>query len=352
MMPKSSLLTRLATDLKLNQFVILMGWSGLYFCVAKLEHLYPKMPAFSGAVAGVAILVFFLLCVGFVLRLVFAPKSISQELSQPLGLCGSAAAAVGMVLFSSVLLGLVQRTLDPEQLSMFAPFLFRASEGIWYVGAVLELALSLAVLAMYLQMLVAQDKGLSFVAPVMFIPAVGNVLVFMSGIALGHRAWSFWQFIFGFVLWPLVSVLLVLRTRRVGSLPAQMMPSWFIAVSPPCVIGLALIAFDAPIAWAWLFWTLGACVIARLVPVFRELLGRPYSASLWALSFPLAAWVSLGLSLADSLRSEAGAPDFLSKSLSAFELGMTAVVASLLLWLSAKTFGAGRRYLRASFDQI
>ena len=352
MMFKSTFLTGLANELKLNQFVILMGWSGLYFCVAKLEHLYPKIPSFSIAVAGVAIFIFILLGMGLVLRLVLAPKSLLQELSQPLGLCGSAALAVGWVLFSSVLLGLAPRIFEPGQASIFFRVLWRAGEVIWYLGAVFELAVSLLVMVVYVRLFLYQDKGLSFVAPVMFIPAVGNVLVFLSGIALGHSVWSFWQFLFGFVLWPLVSVLLVLRTRRVGALPAQMMPSWFIAVSPPCVIGLALIAFHAPIAWAWLFWAIGALVIAGLVPVFRTMMGQPYSASLWALSFPLAAWVSLGLSLVDSLQPQGGEADALDKVLSAIGLGLTLLVASLLLCLSLKTLGAAQRYLRTAVGQI
>ena len=351
MRSKSSLLKGLVTDLKLNQFVIVMGWSGLYFCVAKLEHLYPKMPAFSGAIAGVVVAIFFLLGLGLFLRLVLAPKSILQELSQPLGLCASAALAVGMVLFSSVLLGLAQTRPEPGHANGWPQALMMVSELIWYVGAVLELVLSLAVMAVYLRLFLNQDKGLTFVAPVMFIPAVGNVLVFLSGIALGHGEWSFWQFLFGFVLWPLVSVLLVWRSRRLGALPLQLMPSWFIAVSPPCVIGLALIAFHAPIVWAWLFWIIGALVIAGLVPVLRGLMGKPYSASLWALSFPLAAWVSLGLSLFNGLRLEGVEPDSVGEFLSAIGLGMTATVAFLLLWLSAKTLGAGLRYLRAFVGQ-
>jgi hypothetical protein len=51
------------------------------------------------------------------------------------------------------------------------------------------------------------------------------------------------------------------------------------------------------------------------------------------------------------LRLEGVEPDSVGEFLSAIGLGMTATVAFLLLWLSAKTLGAGLRYLRAFVGQ-
>ena len=119
---------------------MVMGWSGLYFCATKLEHLHPGWPALSELIAWVDVLVFLALSVGVLSRLALSPQSLVQELRQPVALCGAAAMAVGMILLSSVLLGLAQSGVQQGPAGLMGEGLMAASEVIWCWGAVIELA--------------------------------------------------------------------------------------------------------------------------------------------------------------------------------------------------------------------
>jgi tellurite resistance protein len=350
-----SLIKSLTLELKLSHYVMVMGWSGLYFCVTKLEHMHPSWPVLSELIAWVDVLVFLALSVGVLSRLALSPRSIVQELSQPVALCGAAAMAVAMILLSSVLLGLAQAGVKQGTVGLLGEGLMAASEVIWCWGAVIELALSLGVMVVYARLFLYQKNSWVHITPVLFIPAVGNVLVVLSGVALGHETWSLAQFVFGLTLWPLVCALLVQRLSVIGPLPLGALPSWCIGLSPPCVIGLALVVFNAPLVWVWVLWALGLGVLGALIPVLWPIRHQPYAVSFWAFSFPLAAWVSLSLTLLGSLTlsSDPSGADqaLLRDALDAVGIALTVSMVVLMCYLSAKACGQARRFLSTALAQ-
>ncbi len=353
-------------ELRLGQFVMVMGWSGLYFCVDKLEQLWGLDCIASLAIAWIDGVLFLGLCLGAILRLLTAPQSLIKELREPLGLSASAAFAVAMVLFSRVLLTLA----NPER-KLQLPFVGEetlrhevfqnASELIWYAGAGLELVISLTVVVILVNSWRQKKAILSWVSPVMFIPAAGNVLVALAGVPLGHVTWSIAQFVLGLVLWPLVSCLLFLRIRKLGALPKMARPSWFIALSPPSVVGLSLLVFQAPSVWVWACWFLALVVLIKLLPILNEARQMPFSNGFWAFSFPLAAWCSLSISMATHAMALWGGnggwgstQPLASLALYVVHVGLgllTMGVTLLLGWLSVQSLKRGLTALRNSLSQ-
>ena len=322
---------------------MVMGWSGLYFCVAKLEHLFGLGETLSLWVAAVDVFLFIFLSGALLLRVLLMPQSLQEELSQPVGLCASAAAAVATILLSYVFIGLGQGALGLQS-DVGKQALMSIAQLLWWIGAGLELAVSVGVMVVYAKWLAKGSNSLAQVAPVMFIPAVGNVLVVLSGVALGHEAWSTLQMGLGVVLWPLVACLLLMRVRKIGPLPPLAQPSWFISLSPPSVIGLAFLALQAPILWAWVFWWVASLVLLGLMPVVWRVLHQPFSNTFWALSFPWAAWCSLSISLwGDAARG--AAPNAFGVQLAL--VLVTVMLGGLVLWLSARSLLLLRAALRA-----
>ena len=350
-----NLIKAAAQELKLGQFVMVMGCSGLYLCVSKLEQLLPGLPAVSELIGWADVFLFGVLGAGVLLRLGLLPHSLVKELSEPVALCGAAAMAVGMILLSSVLLGLANSGLQGS-VGFFGQGVMFASEVLWCLGAIIELALSLWVMVVYARLLLYQDGSWTHVMPVMFIPAVGNVLVVLSGVALGHETWSWAQFIFGLTLWPVVCALPAHRLRVIGPLPLSALPSWCIALSPPCVVGLALGVLKAPLVWVWVFWGTGLGVICVLIPALWTVRHQPYTASFWAFSFPLGAWVSLSLSLLQSLGFESsstrGHQSLVGGLLVALGVSLTMAVFVLMGYLSTKTIGQALRFLSRPRHQV
>lgn len=136
------------------------------------------------------------------------------------------------------------------------------------------------------------------VTPVLLIPVVGNVVAPLAGLALGHELWSMAQFGIGVVLWPMVVTLLLVRRAAQGALPDRLLPTWFITIAPPSVIGLVWVQSQAGVSWVAGAWGVGLFCLLLSASVARQAIAQPFSMTFWALSFPLAAFTSLTLKLA------------------------------------------------------
>jgi tellurite resistance protein len=80
--------------------------------------------------------------------------------------------------------------------------------------------------------------------------------------------------------------------------PERLLASTFITVSPPAVAGLAALQLGAPPLLAWMAWGVALFFMVWSAGVFKRAISQPFSVTLWALSFPLAALAALTLQLA------------------------------------------------------
>jgi hypothetical protein len=97
-------------------------------------------------------------------------------------------------------------------------------------------------------------------------------------------------------------------------------------------------------------------VICALIPALWTVRHQPYTASFWAFSFPLAAWVSLSLSLLQSLGFESsstrGDQSLVGGLLVALGVSLTMAVFVLMGYLSTKTIGQALRFLSRPRHQV
>jgi len=141
------------------------------------------------------------------------------------------------------------------------------------------------------------------VTPVLLIPVVGNVVAPLAGLALEHGVWSMAQFGIGVLLWPVVLTLLLVRRATQGALPDRLLPTWFITIAPPSVIGLVAVQGQAGLPWVAGAWGGALFFVLLSATVARQAVSQPFSLTFWALSFPLAAFTSLTLKLAQLANS-------------------------------------------------
>jgi tellurite resistance protein len=136
------------------------------------------------------------------------------------------------------------------------------------------------------------------VTPALFIPIVGNVLVPLAGVPLGH-AWSLAQFGIGLLFWPVVLVLLMVRVavaRACGPTGCGPRLHPHRAAGGGGAVGCC--SSGAPLAWAG---RCGAWRCSRLAWVGcrpKAIAALPFGCRTGALSFPLAALAALTLRLA------------------------------------------------------
>lgn len=307
-------------------FAMVMGLSGLTLAWHRAQGLLGDMATGIALVLGLlSALVFLVLLVASWLRWQRYPAALAEDLRHPVRHAFVAALPVSVLLLATVgvALGGSGGPLGPVW------------NGLWWLGSLGQLWATLWVLGRWLAPAAAAQPGATggpqlwpSVTPVLLIPVVGNVVVPLAGLPLGHSTWSALQFGIGAFLWPVVLALILARRLAHSPLPERVLPAWFITVAPPAVIGVVALQMEAPLAVAQALWGVSLFFLLWVLPLVRRIATQAFAVPFWAFSFPLAAFTVLTLRLAET---GAGA---------AFQTAgvlMLAISSIVILWLSFAT---------------
>jgi tellurite resistance protein len=172
------------------------------------------------------------------------------------------------------------------------------ADALWAVGALSQLWVTVWVLGRWWKGNGAGGLVWASVTPALFIPIVGNVLVPLAGVPLGHAEWSAAQFGVGLLFWPVVAILIGVRILHQGLWPDRLRPASFIFIAPPAVVGLSALQFGAPPLVGWALWGMAMFSLLWVGVQARAIAALPFGLPHWGLSFPLAALAALTLRLA------------------------------------------------------
>jgi tellurite resistance protein len=172
-------------------------------------------------------------------------------------------------------------------------------QALWAVGSLSQLGLTLWVLGRWWRP--KEQGGLQWpsITPALFIPIVGNVLAPLGGVPLGHTEWAAAQFGIGLLFWPVVLVLLVARVLVQGMFPERLLPTAFILIAPPAVVGLSSLQLGAPALVGWVCWGMALFTFFWAASLAGRIRNLAFSVAHWGLSFPLTALAALTLRLAE-----------------------------------------------------
>lgn len=307
-------------------FAVVMGLSGLTLAWHRAQGLLGDMATGIALVLGLlSALVFLVLLVASWLRWQRYPAALAEDLRHPVRHAFVAALPVSVLLLATVgvALGGSGGPLGPVW------------NGLWWLGSLGQLWATLWVLGRWLAPAAAAQPGATggpqlwpSVTPVLLIPVVGNVVVPLAGLPLGHSTWSALQFGIGAFLWPVVLALILARRLAHSPLPERVLPAWFITVAPPAVIGVVALQMEAPLPVAQALWGVSLFFLLWVQPLVRRIATQAFAVPFWAFSFPLAAFTVLTLRLAET---GAGA---------AFQTAgvlMLAISSIVILWLCFAT---------------
>lgn len=265
-------------------YAIVMGLSGLSLAWHRATALMGEMATgVALVVAAFAAVVFAVLLAGTAWRWRAHPEAWAEDRRHPVRHTFIATLPISMMVLATAGVALLGRS---------GPV-----EALWWCGALSQLVVTWWVLSRWWR---PGTGGLPWasVTPALLVPVVGNVLAPLAGVPLGHADWAAAQFGIGLLFWPVVMVLLVVRIATQGMLPERLLPTLFILLAPPTVVGLGLLQFGAPLALAWGCWGIAAfsfAWVAGTAPRVRQL---PFAMPHWGMSFPLTAFAALTLRLA------------------------------------------------------
>jgi tellurite resistance protein len=293
-------------------FATVMGLAGLALAwAAAVPTMGPAAEWVARGIGGVAAPLFLVLLALFSRRGQLYPEALTADLLHPVRHAFIATITVALILLATL-----------------GTALFGVSvvwESLWLIACVLQFAVTVWVLSRWWNGNNIGGFQWPGITPVLIIPVVGNVLAPLAGVPLGQQEWAAVQFGVGAFLWPVVLTLILARIGVHGLWPDRLLPTGFITVAPPAVIGLALLRFEAAPVWSQGCWGIALFFLLWAAQVLRPMLAQPFSMAWWALSFPLAAFAALTLRLAPT-----GQPfTFLAMPVLALT---TLVIGALCLW--------------------
>ncbi len=288
-------MTPSATPLKYlhpGWFSIVMGLTGLALAWHAAGHWLGEWAQGASLVLGVlAAAVFGVLLVGSAVRAQRHPPALAEDLRHPVRHTFVAALPVSALLLATW---------------MQAMELWRdGAHGLWWLGALGQLAVTVWVLGRWLAPTVAHAPDAQSlwngITPVLYIPVVGNVVAPLAGVGFGHDVWSAIHLGIGVFFWPVVFALLVARRLAHGPIPPRLHPTWFITLAPVSVVGLCLLRYGAAPLVAVAVWGVGLFTLLWVGTQARRFFAQPFGVPFWSVSFPLAAFTTLTVRLAEAL---------------------------------------------------
>lgn len=307
-------------------FSVVMGLCGLSLAWHRANGLLGGMADGIALVVGaLAAAVFGVLLVASVVRANRYPAALAEDLKHPVRHAFVAAFPVSILLLAAV------------GVALFGPH--PAINALWWAGSLAQLWATVWVLGRWLAPAASASPGQGggntastglwpAVTPVLLIPVVGNVVVPLAGLPLGHETWSAAQMGIGAFFWPVVLTLVLVRRIAHSPLADRILPAWFITIAPPSVIGVDLLQFNAPAPLPMAMWGVAMFFVLWVSPMLRRIASQPFGVAFWGLSFPLAAFTTLTLRLAEMQGGGA---------LQTLAVLLLAVTSITVLWLAFAT---------------
>lgn len=284
--------TRPASDSGLRHlmpgwYAVVMGLCGLALAWHRTtDVLGPTSHAVASGIFWLAVGVFVALAVATLARGLLHADAWAEDRRHPVRHTFIAALPIAVILLATVGVAVLGTT--------------AWLDALWWAGCVSQLWVTWWVLSRWWRSSTAAPQaGLSWATatPALFIPIVGNVLAPLAGVPLGHVEWSAAQFGIGLLFWPVVLVLLVTRLAVQGMWPDRLLPTTFIVLAPPAVVGSSLLQLGAPLAAVWAVWGMALFSFLWVMSLAARIAALPFALPHWGMSFPLAAFAALTLRL-------------------------------------------------------
>ncbi|MGV6847896.1 MAG: SLAC1 anion channel family protein [Marinibacterium sp.] len=294
-------------------FGMSMGLFGL--ALALKAGGFAGLAGAAGWLAGLALAGLLVL---FALKALRFPKAVSAEWHHPVRLAFFPAISISLLLMATML----------RDTSV------NLANVIWIIGALAQAVLTLVVVSAWIGQ---RNFGTGHLSPAWFIPAVGNVVVPLAGVPLGHVEVSWYFMAVGLVFWLVLLTLIFNRLVFHDPLPGKLQPTLVILIAPPAVAFLSWTALQGGLDnGGRLLINIGYFFTLIVFAQAPTLLRLPFALSFWALSFPFAAMTVASFRFAELAQSP------LHRDIGLILLILLVAIVATLIVQTARAAAAGK----------
>lgn len=292
-------------------FAMIMGFGGLTIASQRIETLLHISWHPSDLLVALTVALFVLISALYSLKIIKHPQTVRKEFSHPIRLHFFPAFSISLLLLSII----------------FLPLQATLSRVFWFAGALIHLLLTLKIITLWIQHSYFELKHMN---PSWFIPAVGNIIVPIAGVAHAPVDVSWLFFSIGIVFWLILLIIFFNRIIFHHPLPEKLLPTFFILLAPPAIGFIAYMKLNGEQidAFARVLYFFAAFTLMLLIMQFSLLRKVRFYLSWWAYSFPMAA-----ITLASIQMFHATQAPFYR----IFALALYVLLAALIILLSVRT---------------
>ncbi len=286
-------------------FAMIMGLSGMTLATEKVEHLFQWSVHPSLILAWITAILFVFFTVGYGLKILRYPTQAKKDFNHPIRRNFFPTFSISLLLLSAIF----------------------NSYFLWAIGTGLHLLFSLVIISAWIN---SENLQIPHLNPAWLIPAVGNIIVPLSGVKFGVSAEVLWfYFAVGLFFGVVLITLFFNRVFFHPPMPPKLLPTLFILIAPPAVGFISYVKLTGGVdVFAQILYSVGLFFFLLLLVQIRRFVKLPFFLSWWAYSFPLAALTIASLLMYSKTHSSLA---------QAIGIGLYAVLSVLIVILLIKT---------------
>lgn len=258
-------------EFPISFFSMIMGLAGLTVAWEKTASMFHFTYPIHLVFLGFTVVLFLILSTGYILKIFRHPEAVKAELHHPIKLSFFPSFSISLLLLSVTFLHISASI----------------SQLLWMTGTITHLVLLLYVLNSWMN---HPQFKIQHMNPAWFIPAVGNVLVPITGTFFGYTEISWFFFSVGILFWLVLLTIVMNRVLFHDPLPIKLQPTLFILIAPPAVGFISYVTLTHGVDnFARILYYLALFFTLFLFTQVPRLAKVPFFLSWWAYSFPMAA---------------------------------------------------------------
>ncbi len=252
-------------------FSMILGLAGLSIAFQKAEKVLQFPVHISWHILMMTVAIFVFMTIIYLIKVIKFKDAVKDEFNNPIKLSFFPTFSISLLLLSIGFLS-VDMTI---------------SKYLWILGAIIHLVFTIKIISIWIQ---HTKFDIKYMNPAWFIPAVGNVLVPVSGVHHFSPEISWFFFSVGLFFWISLFVIFFNRIIFHHPLPDRLLPTLFILIAPPAVGFIAFVQLTGEVnAFAKILYYVALFIVLLLLAQIQLFKKIEFYLSWWAYSFPIAA---------------------------------------------------------------